>query len=559
MFRNVLGKLPALALLIGLVSLSIFVFHTLPLYGAELIGAESPTASDFVVVSQDGAADSQNAEQSGGHTESDFACRSCHSDTDAVVDLPSGESFSAQVDMATLAASAHGDSAADPLICTSCHPPGSYQFPHDELETADLREYQIAQSATCERCHTEPHLTGHPGADSENPVICTDCHGSHDALTVDQLHAGEGTAACVDCHTESGVDLVDPAALTGLINTGLFAQQQINNDYCLACHSQPGLEMEFPNGDTRSVTVDGQELHDSVHGASNSWDQLACTDCHIEYRYPHEPLPVESSREYTLQQNLTCERCHEQNFDKALDSVHGEELLAGNLDAAACTDCHGSHDTPTPDDPRQQIPLMCEQCHTEIFNEYAESIHGEALYHDDPDAPTCIDCHGVHDINDPTTIMARVRSPELCAGCHADEEMMARHDISTDVFETYGSDFHGTTTMLFDPEHPNADPTKAVCYDCHGVHDIKAVDDPEAGIKQNLLETCQQCHPDATANFSDSWTSHFPPSLENNTLVYLVNLFYRIVIPFTLGFLIFLVFIDVYHRVRMRLKSSSGN
>ena len=61
--------------------------------------------------------------------------------------------------------------------------------------------------------------------------------------------------------------------------------------------------------------------------------------------------------------------------------------------------------------------------------------------------------------------------------------MMARHDISTDVFDTYVSDFHGTTTMLFDPEHPNADPTKAVCYDCHGVHDIKSPDDPEAGIK----------------------------------------------------------------------------
>jgi hypothetical protein len=137
--------------------------------------------------------------------------------------------------------------------------------------------------------------------------------------------------------------------------------------------------------------------------------------------------------------------------------------------------------------------------------------------------------------------------------------MMARHDISTDVFDTYVSDFHGTTTMLFDPEHPNADPTKAVCYDCHGVHNIKRPDDPEAGIKQNLLETCQKCHPDASANFPDAWTSHFPPSLQNNTLVYLVNLFYRIIIPFTLGFLIFLVFTDVYHRIKVLIKSSRSS
>jgi hypothetical protein len=98
-----------------------------------------------------------------------------------------------------------------------------------------------------------------------------------------------------------------------------------------------------------------------------------------------------------------------------------------------------------------------------------------------------------------------------------------------------------------------------VCYDCHGVHNIKRPDDPEAGIKQNLLETCQKCHPDASANFPDAWTSHFPPSLQNNTLVYLVNLFYQIIIPFTLGFLIFLVFTDVYHRIKVLIRTSRSS
>ena len=53
------------------------------------------------------------------------------------------------------------------------------------------------------------------------------------------------------------------------------------------------------------------------------------------------------------------------------------------------------------------------------------SIHGDALLTEgNPDVPTCIKCHGVHDINDPTTALARVRSPQLCADCHADEELM---------------------------------------------------------------------------------------------------------------------------------------
>ena len=317
--------------------------------------------------------------------------------------------------------------------------------------------------------------------------------------------------------------------------------------------------MTFPNGDELSLAVDAQALHESVHGAGNEWDELQCTDCHTDYTYPHEPVEAETAREYTVFRNATCETCHEKHFERSLDSVHGDALMAGNLEAAVCTDCHGAHDTAVPNEPRARISQTCEQCHSTIYQEYQESVHGEALLLDEnnEDVPTCIECHGVHNIGDPTTTLFRVRSPELCAECHADEELMAEYGISTDVFTTYVADFHGTTTLLFDPEDPNAVPNAAVCYDCHGVHNIKAVDDPDAGIKENLLVTCQECHPDANANFPDAWTSHHEPSLENNTLVYLVNLFYQIIIPLTAGALTFLVMTDVYRRVRTRLGSSS--
>jgi predicted CXXCH cytochrome family protein len=191
-----------------------------------------------------------------------------------------------------------------------------------------------------------------------------------------------------------------------------------------------------------------------------------------------------------------------------------------------------------------------------IFDTYAQSVHGEALLSEgNPDVPTCIECHGVHNIADPTTSLARIRSPQLCATCHADEELMAKYGISTDVFETYVADFHGQTVALFeDHPDPSVETNKAVCYDCHGVHDIRPVDDPENGIKVNLLETCRQCHPDATANFPDAWTSHFRPSLQNNPLVFLVDTFYAIVIPLTVGALGFLVATDIFRAVRTRFK-----
>jgi hypothetical protein len=113
------------------------------------------------------------------------------------------------------------------------------------------------------------------------------------------------------------------------------------------------------------------------------------------------------------------------------------------------------------------------------------------------------------------------------------------------VFDTYVADFHGTTVTLFEKQSPDAPSNKAVCYDCHGVHDIRATDDPEAAvIKENLLKTCQKCHPDATTNFPASWTSHFQPTFEQQPLVASVNLFYLILIPGTIGFMLLIVATD---------------
>jgi hypothetical protein len=484
----------------------------------------------------------------------DLACRLCHDGTEAQIEFPSGESLPVLVDLEAISNSAHGTHAGSPLLCTECHSKADYLFPHEPVSDLDLRSFEVSRSITCEKCHQQPHLTSHPGPESDNPVVCTDCHKSHEVSSVEQWQRGEGTDACVDCHEISGVPFTDHIQLTQIVRNGMFADR-VDSEYCLACHSQEGLSLTFENGDVLPVTIDPDVLHGSVHGADNSWQALDCTDCHDRYTYPHDRPPVESVREYNLQRYTICAKCHENHYERTLDSVHGAAIDEGNLDAAVCTDCHGAHDTPPPDEPRERISHTCQQCHSGIYDVYKDSVHGEALLIDsDPDVPVCIDCHGVHDIHDPTTDLARVRSPQLCANCHADEDLMSQHDLSTDVFETYVADFHGTTVQLFDPEDPDAAINKAVCYDCHGVHNIRPVDDPDSGIKANLLETCQQCHPDATENFPDAWTSHYQPSLENNPLVYMVDLFYAFLIPVTLGGLGFLVIIDIYRRVRNRLK-----
>jgi hypothetical protein len=69
-------------------------------------------------------------------------------------------------------------------------------------------------------------------------------------------------------------------------------------------------------------------------------------------------------------------------------------------------------------------------------------------------------------------------------------------------------------------------------------------------VRENLLERCPVCHPDATVNFPDAWLSHYIPSPEKYPIVYYVNLFYKFLIPTIIGGMGLLVVLDFSKRVR---------
>jgi predicted CXXCH cytochrome family protein len=328
--------------------------------------------------------------------------------------------------------------------------------------------------------------------------------------------------------------------------------QQPDNKTCLSCHSQPGLTTKLANGDVLSLTVDQQVYDKSVHGLKGQ----ACVACHTNITgYPHPAITAGDRRSFQLERYTQCQTCHQQQYKDTLDSNHARALAGGNRQAAICTDCHGAHDISVPDSPRQKISTTCSKCHSVIYNQYTSSVHGAALATGNPDVPVCTDCHGAHRQEDPTTAAFRLKSPELCGKCHGDAALMRKYNISTDVFNTYVADFHGTTVEMFAKTSPNQPSNKAVCTDCHGIHDIKKVTDANATVvKQNLLATCRKCHPDATTNFPDSWVGHFKPSPTNHALIYYVNLFYKILIPAVIGAMLLFVVLDAIRRIYNRLQ-----
>jgi len=343
------------------------------------------------------------------------------------------------------------------------------------------------------------------------------------------------------------------------------AQPQAANETCLACHANPGQAVPLPNGDQLSISIDTGLYKSSAHGAK----EMACTACHYDIAgFPHPELDIQSLRDYTYQKADTCKTCHAEKYDAVKGSVHENALQGGNRNAPVCADCHNPHtqskitgaDGIPLASEKVNVPMVCARCHNAIFEQYKESVHGEGVLNEqNPDVPTCIDCHGVHSITDPTTNAFRLASPQLCADCHTDSAVMDKYGLSTKVLDTYVADFHGTTVTLFEKQSPDQETNKPVCFDCHGVHDIRAVADPQKGIqvRENMLKTCQKCHPGANLNFPDSWLSHYIPSREKYPLVYYVNLFYTIFIPTVLGGMAVFVVSDIFRKLVDKRKAAA--
>lgn len=348
------------------------------------------------------------------------------------------------------------------------------------------------------------------------------------------------------------------AIMAAVTARGALAQAPANNP-CLACHGQPGMQTTLPSGETLYLTVDPQVYNSSVHGQRGQ----ACLACHPDVDPAAHPkgasawatLGVSTRRDLSLKlYRAACVQCHQDKYDATLDSVHGTALAGGDTNAAICTDCHGTHNITVPNQPRSKESQMCERCHSQVFDLYKGSVHGAALLgQGNPDVPGCIDCHQVHSVQGPSNSPFRLDSPLICAKCHSDKALMEKYGISASVYDTYVADFHGTTIEVFEKLAPGQQTNKPVCVDCHGVHNMRQVDDAESTvIKQNLLLTCQKCHPGATAGFPTSWIGHYKPDPKHAPLIFFVNLFYLIFIPAVLGVMAIFVVTDVRKRIASR-------
>ena len=155
------------------------------------------------------------------------------------------------------------------------------------------------------------------------------------------------------------------------------------------------------------------------------------------------------------------------------DSVH---------QGMACTDCHSEY-TATGHPADDRAASACADCHQDEAKQWSAGAHGQPSDVGVP--PTCVTCHGNHDVQPADQAFAEAVAVK-CAACHTRIDEHA-----------FGSNPLGMETHLGRID-------VATCADCHEAHEVLPPSDPASSVSaRNKLATCRQCHTDAPAHFAN--------------------------------------------------------
>jgi formate dehydrogenase gamma subunit len=450
--------------------------------------------------------------------------------------LFSGVSFLVLLTASLLVPQARAQQASDCLLCHSAS---------TGLKNSRGKSITISPST---------HMKGPHGS-----LGCLDCHAGASAPT---HNAKTASASCIACHADAAKEMA----------TGAHAALGNPNDVqtCIVCHGTTNVEKATagPQFCATCHATEVEQYRASIHGraqARGNADVPTCQSCHGS---AHAALPSSDPKSPVSKRNLpdTCGSCHSnpqlaakymfaevRPVQAYRQSVHGRAILEGDNNAASCNDCHGTHDILPVSDPhskiwKQNVAATCGQCHEAVYNTYAQSIHGQAVSKGVLQAATCTDCHREHDILAPgnpgsPVYMANV-SQEACSHCHADTQLMAGFNLPQNRVPTYEDSYHGLAAR-------EGRQTVANCASCHGVHNIYPSSDPRSTVNRaNLSKTCGQCHTDAGSRFAIGPVHALSRTTPGGRILDFVRIFYLIVIPVTLGFMLLHNLIDLRRKAR---------
>lgn len=237
----------------------------------------------------------------------------------------------------------------------------------------------------------------------------------------------------------------------------VFAPSSALGSDCLICHgAMKGKVESTTKGTVVDVHLDSERFYASKHGL------LDCTACHLTYSGPPHTPPAGAV----------------------------EEDIAGLLPAIS---------SKSRVDPVAQA--ACSRCHPSVFEDYRKSVHGANIFEKKAaDGPLCVDCHGsphyITSSDDPASPINHANMLHTCGGCHEDEAIIEKYELSAHVIEKYKESFHGKKYLLGHKSVP-------ICDDCHGGHAISKWDAEGSSVAgPGKITTCARCHKGAGKKFA---------------------------------------------------------
>ena len=519
-------------------------------------------------------------------SQSNSECLDCHSDDGLTYDR-NGKEISLFVSESGINRSAHGK-----VKCISCHTNfDAEDIPHREGANIyrvncaachgkianqtknDIHHRLIGSSApSCLDCHSYHKVKKISLIENKSEFFCSDCHedsktasGFHDKIfvsneTCEDCHdevedidmelsnSVHESIACADCHTYAAANLEDH-------ESDLELAKSVS---CETCHKEIA--------DEHLTSIHGLKLTEGINEAAN------CNSCHGA----HSIITTKSKNSPVHPLNLaeTCGNCHDdpefaEKFHMSVtrpgkmysSSVHGKHVANGDADAANCTTCHGVHDIKNRVQEGSTIsalnlPNTCVDCHEAEVEEYKNSIHWMRVQRGIKDSPVCNDCHNEHsieEISDQGREANRLKMQnETCIGCHENSRVAHKYGKKGGQVEQYLESYHGLAAVRGDKD-------AALCIDCHNVHSILPSNNPMASThKNNVTETCQRCHAEATEIFSKSYSHETESESAKVIEEWVSSIYFWLIIAVIGGMLVHNLIIFLFETRKKRRKEKNA-
>jgi cytochrome b subunit of formate dehydrogenase len=278
-----------------------------------------------------------------------------------------------------------------------------------------------------------------------------------------------------------------------------------------------------------SLAAHSQELGDPRIVAPSIDPESSCKICHEDVLLLRQAVD-----ENDPHADVECVECH---LGRRFNPHLPPDLSAAEADL---TERFGGYSERSP-----SIIAGCTSCHDDVTDVWQESIHGSGPKTDAGlHRAGCVSCHG--------SLHAGTISPankqamnDRCIACHQFKDGQTK-PAALHVADTYRDTIHGKMIALGNDK-------AAACYDCHGAHDIHAVDDPRATVNPvNRAQTCRKCHPGATRSFTAA-ISHRRHTIDSDFWAWATALGFSVLTVGTLLMLFFHLALDLFHATRNAL------